>query len=115
MTEVPIDEAANTALLLEQHIKQKMALALSEFLFADSIGSKKTLDMAVESGQMALAAITAREQLIFQIVHTEQFKTNLRYLIRNIMQEEMEGMRRMVREEFAHGMIHNIHRSNTRA
>lgn len=110
--EATLDEAANTALLLEQHIQNKMAMALTEFLFSDSIGSQKTLQKAIEAGNMPFAAMTARQELALQIVHSDVFKNNMAYLVKNVVREEMTELRRMVREEFARGIIHNTHNAN---
>ncbi len=110
--EVSMDEAANTALLLEQHIKEKMALALADFMFGDTIASTGSVHSAVASGDMRYAAMVVREQLIYQMVHSTVFKNNMTYLVKGIIRDEMEGLRRMVREEFARGIIHNTHNSN---
>jgi hypothetical protein len=110
--EVSMDEAANTALLLEQHIQEKMAQALADFMFGDTIGSKTSVHNALASGNMPFTAMTVREQLIFQIVHSEVFKNNMTYLVKNIIREETEGLRRMVREEFARGILNNTFNSN---
>lgn len=110
--EVTMDEAANTALLLEQHIHKKMATALAEFMFSDSIGSQKTILGAIDAENMPFAARVVREQLIFQIVHSEQFKNNLSYMIKDVVRNEMTELRQMVREEFARGIVHNTHNSN---
>lgn len=110
--EVSMDEAANTALLLEQHIQEKMALALADFMFGDSIGSKGSVHSAVASGNMPFTATVVRKELIFQIVHSETFKNNVAYLVKSVVRDEMEGLRRMVREEFARGIIHNTYNSN---
>lgn len=113
--EVSMDEAANTALLLEQHIQKKMAHAIKDFLFSDTIGSHRShrmLDTAIESDNLAFAAHKAREELALQIVHSSAFQNNLNYLVKNVVREEMTELRRMVREEFARGIIHNTYNSN---
>jgi len=61
---------------------------------------------------MPFAAAVVREQLVFQIVHSEAFKNNMTYMVKNIIRDEMEGLRRMVREEFARGILHNTFNSN---
>ena len=110
--EVSMDEAANTALLLEQHIQKKMAHAVNDFLFGDTIGARRMLDTAIESDNLAFAAHKAREELALQIVHSSAFQNNLNYLVKNVIREEMTELRRMVREEFARGIIHNTYNSN---
>ncbi len=110
--EVTMDEAANTALLLEQHIQEKMARALADFLFGDSIGSRQTLQKAIEAGNMPFAAMTARQELALQIVHSEVFRNNLEYMVKNVVREEMTELRQMVREQFARGMLSNTFTSN---
>jgi len=110
--EVSMDEAANTALLLEQHIQKKMAHAIKDFLFGDTTGSHRLLDTAIESDNLAFAALRAREELALQIVHSSAFQNNLNYLVKNVVREEMTELRRMVREEFARGIIHNTYTSN---
>jgi len=110
--EVSMDEAANTALLLEQHIQEKLARALADFMFGDSIGSKGSVHSAVASGNMPFTAMVVRDQLVLQFVHSETFKNNVTYMVKNIIRDEMEGLRRMVREEFARGILHNTFNSN---
>jgi ribonucleotide reductase beta subunit family protein with ferritin-like domain len=110
--EVSMDEAANTALLLEQHIQEKMARALADFMFGDSIGSGSTVRKALDSGNIPHAAMVVREQMIFQMVHSEVFKNNMTYMVKNIIREEMTELRQMVRAEFARGIIHNTHNAN---
>ena len=110
--EATIDEAANTALLLEQHIQSKLVMALADFMFGDTIGSKTSVHRAVESGNMPFAATVVREQLTFQMVHSEVFKNNMTYMVKNIIREEMSDLRSIVREEFARGIIHNTHNAN---
>jgi hypothetical protein len=110
--EVSMDEAANTALLLEQHIQKKMAHAVKDFLFAGTIASYQTMDTAIECDNLVMAAHTAREELALQIVHSSAFQNNLNYLVKNVIREEMTELRRMVREEFARGIIHNTYNSN---
>ena len=110
--EVSMDEAANTALLLEQHIQKKMAHAVNDFLFGDTIGARRMLDTAIESDNLVFAAHKAREELALQIVHSSAFQNNLNYLVKNVIREEMTELRRMVREEFARGIIHNTYNSN---
>ena len=107
-----MDEAANTALLLEQHIQEKLARALADFMFGDTIGSKTSVHRAVESGNIPFAAAVVREQLVFQVVHSEVFKNNMTYMVKNIIREETADIRRMVREEFARGILHNTFNSN---
>lgn len=110
--EVSMDEAANTALLLEQHIQKKMAHAINDFLFGDTIGARRMLDAAIEGDNLTFAAHKAREELALQIVHSSAFQNNLNYLVKNVVREEMTELRRMVREEFARGIIHNTYNSN---
>lgn len=110
--EATLDEAANTALLLEQHIQKKMAHAVNDFLFSDSISGHRTLDTAIEAENMPFAAMTARQELALQIVHSSSFRNNLEYMVKNVVREEMTELRRMVREEFARGIIHNTHNAN---
>jgi hypothetical protein len=110
--EATIDEAANTALLLEQHIQKKMAHAVNDFLFSDSIAGHRMLDAAIEGDNLAFAAHKAREELALQIVHSSAFQNNLNYLVKNVVREEMTELRQMVREEFARGIIHNTHNAN---
>lgn len=110
--EVTIDEAANTAILLEQYIQKKMAHAVNDFLFGDTIASHRMLDTAIESDNLAFAALKAREELALQIVHSSVFQSNLNYLIKRAVREEMTELRRMVREEFARGIVHNTYTTN---
>jgi hypothetical protein len=110
--EVSMDEAANTALLLEQHIQEKMARALADFMFGDSIGSGSTVRKALDSGNIPHAAMVVREQLVFQLVHSTMFENNMTYMVKNIIREETADIRRMVREEFARGMLSNTFTSN---
>ncbi len=110
--EVSMDEAANTALLLEQHIQKKMAHAVKDFLFGDTIGARRMLDAAIKCDNLVMTAHTAREELALQIVHSSAFQNNLNYLVKNVIREEMTELRRVVREEFARGIIHNTYNSN---
>lgn len=110
--DVSMDEAANTALLLEQHIQKKMAHAVNDFLFSDAIAGHKMLSSAIEGENLPLAAIKAREALALQIVHSPVFQNNLNYLVKTVVREEMTELRRMVREEFTRGIMHNIHNAN---
>lgn len=110
--EVSMDEAANTALLLEQHIQKKMAHAVNDFLFSDSISGHKMLSSAIEGDNLPLAAIMARDELALHIVRSSVFKNNVNYLVKTAVREEMTELRRMVREEFARGIIHNTHNAN---
>lgn len=110
--EVTMDEAANTALLLEQHIQEKLAYALADFMFGDSIGSKGSVHSAVASGNMPFTATVVRKELTLQIVHSETFRNNVAYIVKNVVRDEMEELRRMVREEFARGILHNTFNSN---
>lgn len=107
-----MDEAANTALLLEQHIQKKMATALAEFLFADYTGIQYSVQKAIDGENMPVAARTTRQELTLQIVHSSAFQNNLSYLVKNVIREEMTDLRRMVREEFARGIMHNTHNAN---
>jgi ribonucleotide reductase beta subunit family protein with ferritin-like domain len=110
--EVSMDEAANTALLLEQHIQEKMARALADFMFGDSIGSGSTVRKALDSGNIPHAAMVVREQLVFQLVHSDVFRSNMTYMVKDIIREEMADLRIMVREEFARGILNNTFTSN---
>jgi len=110
--EVSMDEAANTALLLEQHIQEKMARALAAFMFGDTIASNGSVHSAVASGDMRYTALVVREQLVYQLVHSTVFENNMTYMVKNIIREETADIRRMVREEFARGMLSNTFTSN---
>jgi len=110
--EVPIDEAANTAILLEQHIQEKLAYALADFMFGDTVASKGSVHHAVDSGNMPHAALIVRRELAQQIVHCDVFKNSLNYMVKAAIREEVETIRRLVREEFARGIIHNTYNSN---
>lgn len=100
--EVSIAEAANTSLLLEQYIQKKMAIAINDFLFSDTVSGHRSLSRAIELGNMQFAATKAREELALQIIHCAVFRNNLNYLVKNIVRDEMSELRRMVREEIAH-------------
>ena len=110
--EVSMDEAANTALLLEQHIQEKMARALADFMFGDTIASKGSIHTAVASGDMRYTASVVREQLVYQLVHSTVFKNNMTYMVKGIIRDEMADLRSMVREEFARGILNNTFTSN---
>lgn len=103
--EVSMDEAANTAILLEQYIQKKMAHAVNDFLFSDSISGHKMLSSAIEGGNLPLAAIKARDELALQIVHSSVFKNNVNYLVKTAVREELGTVRRMMREEFARVIV----------
>ena len=104
--EATMDEAANTALLLEQHIYKKVAGVVNDFLFSDSVGSHTSISSCIEQeNNMPSVAVVARNQIMFQIIHSEQFKMNLRYLVRNEVQTEMAEIRRMMREGFARAIV----------
>lgn len=103
--EATMDEAANTALLLEQHIQKKMAHAVNDFLFSDSISGHKMLSLAIEGDNLPLAALKARDELALQIVHSSVFQNNLNYLTKTAVREEIGTVRRMVREEFARAIV----------
>ena len=110
--EVSMDEAANTALLLEQHIQEKLARALADFMFGDTIGSKTSVHSALASGNMPYTAMVVRDQLVLQFVHSEVFMNNMTYMVKNIIREEAADIRRMVREEIARGILSNTFTSN---
>lgn len=111
--EVSMDEAANTALLLEQHIYKKVAGVVNDFLFSDSVGSHTSISNCIEQGNnMPSVAVVARNQIMFQIIHSEQFKMNLNYLIKNVVRTEMAEIRQMVREEFARVIVEATDTSN---
>ncbi len=110
--EVSMNEAVNTALLLEQHMQKKMATAIAEFLFADYPGIRSSVENAIDGGNMPFASMTTVKELTLQVVHSSAFQNNLSYLVKNIVREEMTELRQMVREEFARGIVHNTHNAN---
>ena len=110
--EVSMDEAANTALLLEQHIQKKMAHAVNDFLFSDHKPSHQMFDTIIERENLHFASPEVRAELTRHIVHSEVFRNNLEYMVKNVVREEMTELRQMVREEFARGMLSNTFTSN---
>lgn len=107
-----MDEAANTALLLEQHIQDKMARALADFMFGDAIGASIQINKALDAGNLPHASVVVRQELMMQLVHSDVFKNNLAYMVKNIVRDEMASLQTMVREEFARGILRNTHTSN---
>jgi hypothetical protein len=89
-----------------------MARALADFMFGDSIGSGSTVRKALDSGNIPHAAMVVREQLVFQLVHSDVFRRNMTYMVKDIIREEMADLRIMVREEFARGILNNTFTSN---
>jgi len=79
---------------------------VNDFLFSDSVGSHTSISSCIEQeNNMPSVAVVARNQIMFQIIHSEQFKMNLRYLVRNEVQTEMAEIRRMMREGFARAIV----------
>lgn len=110
--EVSMDEAVNTALLLEQHMQKKMATAIAEFLFADYPMIRSTVQKAIDGENMPFASMTTVNELSLQIVHSSAFQNNLNYLVKNVIREEMTELRQMVRDEFSRGIVHNTYNAN---
>lgn len=87
MTDATMDEAANTALLLEQHIHEKIMRALVEITLPP-YQAKAVTDTLDFGASIEFAATEFRRMLMHSIAQDQTFVTNLRYLVMNIVQEE---------------------------
>lgn len=87
MTDATMDEAANTALLLEQHIHEKIMRALVEITLPPP-QAKAVTDTLDFGARLEYAAMEFRRMLMHSIAQDQTFVTNLRYLVMNIVQEE---------------------------
>lgn len=98
--EVNIDEAANTALLLEQHIEQKLAKAVIDVFMADAMPRSPipNLHRYAEDGNFRTLSSEIRNWLALDMMQ--------QYSVRN-------SLAHMIREEIrqSHGMIVEIVRA----
>jgi len=89
MAEATLDEAANTALLLEQHIHQKIMAALVDVVFDDS--QKVSVLRAMEQGAIPYITYEFRRNLVLSVVNEYNFQQNLRQLVVSIVRDEVRG------------------------
>lgn len=83
-----MDEAAATALLLDQHIHAKVMHALADMLFADT--DKARVFRALEQGSdTAYVAHVFTRTLILNLVRDDTFQQNLRYQVNELVRTEV--------------------------
>lgn len=87
MTDATMDAAANTALLLEQYIHEKIMRALVDITLP-KYQAKAVTDTLDFGATIEYAATEFRRMLMHSVSQDQTFVTNLRYLVMNIVQEE---------------------------
>ena len=88
MTDATMDEATNTALLLEQHIHEKLMRALVEITLTKH-QAKVVADTLDFGATIEYAATEFRRMLIHSVVYDHNFEANLRQMVMTLVQEEV--------------------------
>jgi hypothetical protein len=97
MTEATLDEAASTALLLDQHIQVKIMTALVDVVFDDP--QKISVLRAMEQGHIGYATAEFRRTLVLSIVNDYTFQQNMRQMLVTAVRDEVRSA--MERERLA--------------
>ena len=85
-----MDEAANTALLLEQHIHEKVMRALVDVTLAEP--HKVSVLRALEQGSTQdVASYEYRRVLVLSLVNDYTFQQNLRQMVMTVLREEISS------------------------
>lgn len=97
MTDATMDEAANTAILLEQHIQEKILRALVDITLPPH-QAKAVTDTLDYGAAMPYAVTEFRRMLMHSIAEDPTFTTNMRYLVIQIVREEIATQMRTQQE-----------------
>ena len=105
MSDVPVDEAANLAIMLDTEVRKKIALGLVDVLLGDSSYTAMAVRQHIELGHPQAASVEIRRHFINELFRDSAFQTNLNYVIRNALMENRSLIEMVVRDEMQRGKV----------
>ena len=99
MSDVPVDEAANVAILLDAEIRKKIALGIVDVLLGDTSFVNMSAKQNIELGHYKSAALEIRRQFVNELFRDPTFQANLNYVVRSAFMENRSLIEMVVRDE----------------
>lgn len=105
MDDVPVDEAANVAILLDAEIRKKIALGIVDVLLGDTSFVNMSAKQNIELGHYNAAALEIRRQFVNELFRDPTFQANMNYVVRSAFMENRSLIAMVVREEMERGKV----------